>query len=114
MSHSLPCVICYVSKVKSSRCAERGAARVYTCRVRGPRQHDDAGHGANAAEVDHPDGLLDVEVVEDGAAVDAVVARAAVDRPRRVSAHPLLRGGVPLVLATIVDERLLLERKVLH
>jgi len=31
-----------------------------------------------------------------------------------VTVHPLLLAGVPLVLATIIYERFLLERQVLH
>ena len=79
-----------------------------------PREYDDAVDGADTTEVDHPDGFFDVEVVEDGAAVDAVVSRLSVDRPGRVTVHPLVLTGVPLVLTTIVDERFLLERQVLH
>jgi len=82
--------------------------------VSGPGENDDAGHGADAAEVDHPDGFLDVEVVEDGAAVDAMVAGVTVHRSGGVASHPLVLAGVPLVLTTVVDERLLLERQVLH
>ena len=80
----------------------------------GPRKYHNAGNGADATEVHHPDGFLDVEVVEYGAAVDAVICRLTVDCPRRVTVHPLMLVGVSLVLTTIVDERLLLERQVLH
>ena len=45
---------------------------------------------------------------EVGARLDAV------DRPGRVAVHPLLLGGVTLVLTATVDERLLLERQVLN
>jgi len=79
-----------------------------------PRENDEPGDGADASEVDHPDGFFDVEVVEYGTAVNAVVSRLTVDSPRRVTVHPLVLTGVSLVLATIVYERLLLERKVLH
>jgi len=63
---------------------------VITSRVCSPRQYDDAGDGANAAEVDHPDRFLDVEVVEYGAAVNTVIGRLTVDCTRRVAMHPLL------------------------
>jgi len=79
-----------------------------------PRKHDDTGDRADAAEVDHPDGFFDVEVVEYCAAVDAVIGRLAVDRPRSVAVHPLVLRRVSLVLSAVVDERLLLERQVLH
>ena len=80
----------------------------------GPGQYNDAGDGSDAAQVDHPDRFLDVEVVEYGAAVNAVIGRLTVDRPGRVTVHPLVLAGVPLVLTTIVDERFLLKRQVLH
>jgi len=51
---------------------------VITSRVCGPGQYDDAGDGADTAEVDHPDRFLDVEVVEYSAAVYAVVGGLAV------------------------------------
>jgi len=80
----------------------------------GPCEDDQSGHGPHAPEVDHPDGLLDVEVVEYGAAVYAVVGRFTVHGARRVTSHPLLLAGVTLVLASVVDERFLPERQVLH
>ena len=96
-----------------------------------PRDDDDAGDGGPLAEVDHPDGRLDVEVVEHGAAVNARVHHAG----GAVSASLLVRRRTPvvddvvtdagsgqlsvtsrvtLVLATTVDERVLLVRQVLH
>jgi len=80
----------------------------------GPRKYDDAGHGAHTPEVDHPDGFLDVEVVEYSTAVYAVVGGLSVDCPGRMAVHPLVLVGVPLVLTTIIDERFFLERQVLH
>ena len=80
----------------------------------GPRENDQSRHGPHASEVDHPDGLLDVEVVEYGAAVYAVVGLFTVHGARRVTSHPLLLAGVTLMLASVVNERLLLERQILH
>jgi len=81
-----------------------------------PRENHDTGNAPRAAEVHHPDRLLDVEVVEYRAAVNAEVGARldAVDGPGGVTVHPLLLSGVTLVLATTVDERLLLERQILN
>ena len=80
----------------------------------GPREYHDAGDLCRGAEVHHPDGLFDVEVVEDGAAGEAGAARGvAVDRPRRVTVQPLTTH-VPLPLTSIVDPRLLAVSHVLH
>jgi len=53
-----------------------------TVGVSGPRDNDDTGDCSPLAEVDHPDGRLDVEVVQHGAAVNAGVDE--VLRVRRV------------------------------
>ena len=60
------------------------------------------------SQVDHPDGFLHVEVVKDGAAVEALVV-VAIHCSGRVSVHPLI-ANVALVVSPVVDPRFLLER----
>ena len=83
-----------------------------------PRDDYDAGDGRPLAEVDHPDRCLDVEVVEHRAWLDAVVDVAVpiqltvVDGV--VAGCVLMTASVPLVLASTVDERVLLVGQVLN
>lgn len=64
------------------------------------------------SEVDHPDGTVDVEVVEHRAAGQSVVSLS-VHCPRCVTVHPLI-SNVTLYLTSIVDPRFLPERQILH
>lgn len=78
-----------------------------------PRHYDDTGNSRLATEVYHPDWCFDVEVVEDGAAVDRRIG-SPIDRPGRLCMDPLTLN-VSLVLGlTAVDKRLLAIGKVLH
>ena len=77
-----------------------------------PRHDNDATDLLAVAKVHHPDGLLDVEVIQNGAAVQCLV-EVAIDSPGGVTVHPLV-ARVTLVLAFIVDPRFLLERHVLN
>lgn len=78
-----------------------------------PRHYNDTGNSRLPAKVYHPDWCFDVEVVEDGAAVDRRV-RSAIDRPGRLCVDPLALH-VSLVLGLpAVDKRLLAIGEVLH
>ena len=84
-----------------------------------PRDNDDARDSRALAEVYHPDGRLDVEVVQHGAAVYAVVH---VGTPVQlvlvdyvvVAGRVLMTSSMTLILTSTVDERVLLVGQVLH
>ena len=77
-----------------------------------PGEYDDAGDLDLLAEVDHPDGPVDVEVVEDGAGVERSVGDS-VHCSAGASVLPA-RANVPLHMPTIADPRLLVVRHVFH
>lgn len=78
-----------------------------------PCKNDDAGYFSLAANVDHPDGFIDVEVVEDRAGVQVLLVGQSIDRPGSVSVLPLV-AHVTLQLTTITHPRFLVERKILN
>lgn len=77
-----------------------------------PRDDLDPGYPRAFTEVHHPGRSVDVEVIEDRAAVHAD-RHVAVDGTRRVTTDPLT-AYVALVLALVVNPRTLLKRQVLH
>ena len=87
--------------------------RILTFLFSHPSQYDDPGDVHLAAEVDHPDWFLDIEVVENGAAVRRMIGFA-VDRTTRMPVDPLVLDVTLVLSATTVNERLLLEREILN
>lgn len=77
-----------------------------------PRDDHDPGHLDDLSQVDPQYGSVDVVVVEGRAAVQGLV-EVSVHGPTRVSVGPTVQD-VPLVLATVINPRLLLVRQVLH
>lgn len=77
-----------------------------------PCDHKDPIDVGLPAQVHHPDGFLHVEVVQDGATVQALVC-IAIHSPRCMTMHPLITD-VTLVVTTIIYPRLLLKSQVLN
>lgn len=78
-----------------------------------PGHNDDARNGRLSTKVDHPDGLLDVEVVEYGAAVYRLI-RSPVHCPGRLRVNPLALDVSFVLSSTTVYERLLTIGQILH
>ena len=79
-----------------------------------PREYDYSRYVSLGAEVHHPDGLFDVEVVEDRTAAESGGSSdVTVDGSGRATMHPLL-PYVTLQLSSIVNPRLFPVSHVRH
>ena len=84
----------------------------YTLCLSNPCENDDPGDDGLASNVDHPDGLLNVEIVKYGAAMDGLVYLS-VNGPRSVAVHPVVLY-VTLELSLVVNERLFAVDEILN